>query len=329
MKKTFLIIGGAGFIGAQVTKAFQEAGYETVVLDNLSRGFRERVLSGIFELGDVGDPTFLDKLFKKYSFAGVLHFAALADVGESVIHPDIYYQNNIVNTLTLLNCMVKHNVKTLVFSSSSAVYGIPETLPARESDPCNPINPYGRTKLMVEQILADYKVAYGMQSCSLRYFNAAGGDPDKKIPYFRRKEGNLIPIILNNVIDKQTTTVFGDDYSTTDGSCIRDYIHIADLATAHLAAMEKLLAGETATCYNLGVGKGFSVFEVLNMAEKVVGHKIDYKIGKRREGDAPVLTASSEKAFKELGWKPKYSDLETMIQHAWNVMKEPSCNSRK
>ncbi len=250
MTQTFLIVGGAGFIGAQVTKTFQQAGYYTVVLDNLSRGFKERILSGDFELGDVGDPQCLELLFKKYRFDGVLHFAALADVGESVVHPDIYYKNNVVNTLTLLDCMVKHGVKHLVFSSSSAVYGIPEKLPVTEIAPCKPINPYGRTKLMVEQILADYEVAYGLKSCSLRYFNAAGGDPDKEIPYFKRKEGNLIPIILNNVLDKKTTTLFGNDYETPDGTCIRDYIHIADLATAHLVAMKKLLDGESSNCYN-------------------------------------------------------------------------------
>lgn len=325
MTKTFLIVGGAGFIGAQVTKAFSAAGYSTVVLDNLSRGFKERVVSGVFEYGDVGDPQLLDRLFQKYKFDGVLHFAALADVGESVVHPDIYYQNNIVNTLTLLNCMVKHHVLNIVFSSSSAVYGIPETLPAVETAQCNPINPYGRTKWMVEQILSDYDKAYGIKSSSLRYFNAAGGDPDEEIPYFKRKEGNLIPIILNNVLDKKTTTIYGSDYPTPDGTCIRDYIHIADLASAHLIAMEKLLAGESSNCYNLGIGKGFSVNEVLKTAEKVVGHKIDAVVGPRREGDAPVLVASSEKAQRELGWKPQYADLETMIRHAWNVMKGAAC----
>lgn len=321
MTKTFLIVGGAGFIGAQVTKAFHSAGYSTVVLDNLTHGFKERVISGIFEYGDVGNPFFLDSLFEKYEFAGVLHFAALTDVGESVQHPDIYYQNNIINTLTLLNCMVKHDVKDFVFSSSAAVYGIPEHLPIIETTPKNPINPYGRTKWIVEQILSDYETAYGLKSCLLRYFNAAGGDPDKKIPYFRRKEGNLIPIILNNVLDKKTTTIFGDDYPTPDGSCIRDYIHIADLATAHLTAMEKLLNGGSSSSYNLGVGKGFSVFEVVKTAERVVGHKIDFVVVGRREGDAPVLVSSSDKAFKELGWKPQYPELETMVQHAWDVMK--------
>lgn len=325
MSETFLIVGGAGFIGAQVTKTFQQAGYKTVVLDNLSRGFRDRVLSGDFEKGDVGDAAFLDTIFRKYKFTGVLHFAALADVGESVIHPNLYYHNNVVQTLTLLDCMIKHSVRNFVFSSSAAIYGIPDTTPILEENVKNPINPYGRSKWMVEQILSDYKTAYGLKSCSLRYFNAAGGDPDGEIPYFRRKEGNLIPIILNNVLDKKETTVFGDDYPTLDGTCIRDYIHIADLATAHLTVMEKLLAGECSTCYNLGLGKGFSVFDVLNTAEKVIGEKLKVKIGKRREGDPPSLVAGAAKAERELNWTPQYPELETMVQHAWNVMKGAAC----
>ncbi len=322
MSKTFLVIGGAGFIGAQVVKTLSKAGYSVVVLDNLSRGFKERVLSGVFEFGDVGDAAVLDRLFTKYKFDGVLHFAALADVGESVIRPDIYYQNNIVNTLTLLNAMVKHHVNKIVFSSSSAIYGMPDKLPVVEDTPKEPINPYGRTKWMVEQILADYDKAYGIKSCSLRYFNAAGGDPDGEIPYFRRNEGNLIPILLNNVLDGKPTVVFGDDYATPDGTCIRDYIHIADLAAAHLTGMEKLLEGAASSYYNLGVGNGFSVLEVINTTEKVIGQKVDFIIGPRREGDAPELMASPQKAFRELNWKPEYPELETMIRHGWNVMKK-------
>ncbi len=321
MTKKFLIIGGAGFIGAQVTKVFQMAGHETVVLDDLSRGLRKRVLAGDFVLGDFGDAELLDLLFKKNTFSGVLHFAALLDVGESVSHPDLYYQHNIVKTLTLLNAMKKHHVNHLVFSSSAAVYGIPDHNPITEEQAPKPINPYGRTKWMVEQILADYHHAFGLDSCCLRYFNAAGGDPDNLIPYCKRKENNLIPIILNNIQDKRQTTVFGNDYPTPDGTCGRDYIHIDDLATAHLKAMDKLIEGKAGGCYNLGIGKAFSVLDVITTIEKVTGQKVDYTIGARRQGDPAFLIASGKKAEKELDWRPQYCDLETIVQHSWNVMK--------
>lgn len=321
MTENFLIVGGAGYIGAQVNKAFQKSGYNTVVLDNLSRGFQARVVSGNFEQGDVGDAELLEKLFTKYQFSGVLHFAAFIDVGESVHHPDRYYHNNVVKTLTLLNAMVKHKVSNIVFSSTAAVYGTPNEIPIPETHSREPINPYGRTKLIIEQILSDYKTAYGLNSCSLRYFNAAGGDPSNEIPYFKRKENNLIPILLNNILEGKLTTVFGNDYDTPDGTCIRDYIHIEDLATAHLKAMEKLLGGQSLTCYNLGVGKGFTVLDVITTAEQVLGTKIQYNFGERRKGDPAILVASSQKAMTDLSWQPKFSDLETIIHHAWNAMK--------
>ena len=316
-----LVVGGAGFIGSHINEMLYRQGYQTIVLDNLSLGNQDVVKHGIFIKGDIADSELLDQLFTQYKIDAVMHFAAFKDVGESVKEPLKYYQNNVTNTLNLLAAMVRHQVKAFIFSSSASVYGMPHEGIVTEEHPCSPINPYGQTKLIVEKILKDFDQAYHLRSCSLRYFNAAGGDP-KGIIKNRTKDSNLIPIILRTIgYPDQAVTIFGTDYPTPDGTCIRDYIHIEDLGTAHIAAMSKLLNGAPSSCYNLGNGKGFSVREVIAAVEKVTGEKINVKEGARRPGDPSMLVASSSKAFEELGWKPAYTSLEDIIEHAWNAMK--------
>jgi len=320
-----LVVGGAGFIGSHVIKLLNKAGYQTIALDNLSRGNKKMVQSGLFIHGDLSDSTLLDKIFSEHPITAVMHFAALTDVGESVINPIKYYTNNVANTLTLLNAMQKHSIKTFVFSSSAAIFGNPIHDKIAENHPCNPINPYGTSKLMVEQILADIDHAYGIKSCCLRYFNAAGGDPDGLLKNynFPRKETNLIPIILKSLTEPNgVITINGTDYPTPDGTCIRDYIHIDDLATVHITAMDQLLNGAPSNQYNLGNGHGFSIREVIAAACKVTGQKLQVREGPRRPGDPPILVADSQKARKELTWKPKYPSLELMIEHAWKAIPE-------
>lgn len=318
--KKILVIGGAGYIGSHVNKLLGEKGYQTVVLDNLSRGNRGAVVSGELIEGDMSDPVLLSGVMKRYQFDAVMHFAALTDVGESFMNPTAYYKNNVSATLTVLDMMQKHQIPIFIFSSSAAIYGEPREETITEAHPCSPINPYGQTKLMVEQVLTDYGRAFGMRSSCLRYFNAAGGDPERKVRYFPRKESNLIPLILTRMKNGGSLTMNGTDYPTADGTCVRDYVHVMDLGHAHIAAMEHLLDGGPSTHYNLGNGKGFSIKEVIEAAEKIVGKKIPVTIGSRRPGDPPVLVANASKAAKELGWKPRYSSLEEMIRHAWNAM---------
>lgn len=319
MVKKILVVGGAGFIGSMVNKMLHTAGYETVVLDNLSYGKRKRVTQGIFVKGDLANRRLLEKIFSQNRFDAVMHFAALIDVGESVTNPSLYYKNNVVATLNLLEVMNKYGVKTFIFSSSAAVYGIPQTQLIKEDHVKNPINPYGQTKLMVENILADYDKAYGLKSISLRYFNATGGDPDGKIKNFNQKKSNLIPIVLAAIKNKTAVTINGSDYPTVDGTCVRDYIHIYDLGTAHIAAMEKLHNGGNSTYYNLGNGNGYSVKEVIKAAEKVTKKTVTTIEGPRRAGDPVFLIADAQKARQELGWVIKYPSLESMIEHAWQA----------
>lgn len=319
--KKILIVGGAGFIGSHVNKMLNEAGYETIVFDNLSSGNARAVVRGTFVQGDMANANELDALFTLHHFDAVMHFAAMTDVGESVFHPGAYYENNVVCTLNLLKHMVKFDVKAFIFSSSAAVYGIPETPAIRESCVCQPINPYGRSKLMVEQILQDFERAYGLQYCALRYFNAAGGDPTGEIKNYKCRENNLIPLALKCLLDpKGHITLFGTDYDTPDGTCIRDYIHVLDLGTAHIKAMETLLDGGTSDIYNLGNGNGFSVKEVLKSVEKVTNRPLNIIIGDRRLGDPAVLIANAEKAKRSLGWQPRYLLLDDMIDHAWKAI---------
>lgn len=320
-KKCVLVTGGAGFIGSHVNEMLHKAGYDTVVLDNLVTGNKKAVTAGTFIEGDIGDRKLLDSIFSKYKIDAVMHFAALVDVGESVKEPLKYYINNTASTIALLESMQKHKVKFFIFSSTAAIFGEPKEKQITETHVCSPINPYGMSKLIVENILQDCEKAYGLRYAALRYFNAAGGDPEGKLKNFKPKESNLIPVILRSLkFGDGSVTIFGTDYPTPDGTCVRDYIHIADLGTAHIAAMEKLFAGAASKCYNLGNGHGFSVREVITAAEKVLGRKIKVIEGARRPGDPPSLVASSDKAQKELGWHQRYPSLEQMIAHAWGAI---------
>lgn len=320
-KQSVLVAGGAGYIGSHVVKMLDRQGFHPVTFDNLSLGCREAVTCGSFVQGDLGHNADLEKLFQKHRFAAVLHFAAFIDVGESVLNPAKYYLNNVAYTLNLLETMRRHQVNHFIFSSTAAIYGIPHQPRLSETHPCAPINPYGETKLIVEKILRDYDAAYGLKSIALRYFNAAGGDPDGVIKNFKTRDSNLIPIVLRSLKNPTScVTIFGTDYPTPDGTCIRDYIHIEDLGAAHVLALEQLLQGKDSAQYNLGNGNGFSVREVIHAAEKVTGLKVNVIEGGRRAGDPPILIADSTKAKQQLGWKPHYFELETMLAHAWKAL---------
>ncbi|MCI8274500.1 MAG: UDP-glucose 4-epimerase GalE [Lachnospiraceae bacterium] len=313
-----LITGGAGYIGSHINKRLNEQGFETVVFDNLVYGHREAVRWGILETGDLADQNRLYEIFKKYPIDGVFHFAAYAYVGESVLKPSKYYNNNVVNTLHLLDAMGKYQVKNLVFSSTCATYGVPEQMPITEEMDQRPINPYGASKLMIERILADYHQAYGLNYCCLRYFNAAGADPQGEIGESHTPETHLIPLILEAAAgDRDAIRVFGTDYPTRDGSCIRDYIHVTDLADAHLRAMEYLRNGGDSACMNLGNCVGNSVLEVIRAAEEVTGRAIPSIMEERRAGDPPILVGDAKRAQNLLGWKPQYGDIRVILEHAW------------
>ena len=314
-----LVVGGAGYIGSHLVKELVKE-KEVVVLDNLSTGHRWAVDGrAIFVEGNLGNQADLDHVFSTYSIEAVMHFAANSLVGESVADPMKYYENNVAATLTLLKAMKKYEVKNFIFSSTAATYGIPDVDMITEETPTNPINPYGRSKLMVEQVLADYARAYGLHYVVLRYFNAAGAYETGEIGEDHDPETHLIPIILQHLLGKrESISVFGSDYPTEDGTCIRDYIHVTDLAKAHILALDALLSGkkETAT-YNLGNGLGYSVKEVIETCEKVTGKTANAIMADRREGDPARLVASSQKIFQELGWKAQYP-LEKIISSAWN-----------
>ncbi len=314
-----LVVGGAGYIGSHMIKNLAQKGCDIVTLDNLSGGHKDAVLYGTFIHGDIADRTLLDKIFSQHSFDAVMHFASFIQVGESVREPIKYYHNNLTNTLNLLNTMVTFRVDKFIFSSTAAIFGEPEYTPIDESHPKNPINPYGRTKLMIEQALADYDAAYGLRSVCLRYFNAAGADPENQLGERHDPETHLIPLVLQAASGKRPhISVFGRDYDTTDGTCIRDYIHIVDLCEAHWLALESLMAGNGSQAYNLGNGNGFSVQDVIDTACMVTGQKIPIQEAPRRPGDPARLVADARKAYSELGWVPRYSDLAEIIQHAWN-----------
>jgi UDP-glucose 4-epimerase len=318
-----LIVGGAGYIGSHVNKKLNLHGYETIVFDNLSYGHRDFVKWGVFEEGDLGEINDIRLVFKKYPIDAVMQFAAFTYVGESVEDPQKYYLNNLRNTMNLLEVMLEENVKQFVFSSTCATYGEPEEIPITEDHPQNPINPYGRGKLMVEQILSDYSHAYNLQYASLRYFNAAGADPDGEIGELHQPESHLIPLILDVALGKRDDIkIFGTDYPTPDGTCIRDYIHVMDLADAHIKALEYLRKGGVSDVFNLGNGKGFSVREVIDTAVKVTGKKIKATVTGRRPGDPPVLVGSALKAREVLDWQPRYGDLSLIIETAYRWQKK-------
>lgn len=313
-----LVTGGAGYIGSHINKMLAQKGYETVVFDNLVYGHPEAVGWGTLEIGDLSDPERLNEIFEKYEIEAVFHFAAYAYVGESVSEPSKYYNNNVANTIHLLDVMRKHQVKYLVFSSTCATYGIPERMPITENMEQKPINPYGASKLMIERILADYHKAYGLNYCCLRYFNAAGADPEGEIGESHDPETHLIPLILAAATgERNSIKVFGTDYPTKDGSCIRDYIHVTDLADAHLRAMDYLKKGGESTCMNLGNCIGNSVLEVIEAAKEITGRDMPVVLDERRAGDPPILVGSAKKAEELLGWKPKYGDIKVILEHAW------------
>lgn len=312
------VIGGAGYIGSHCVKRLLKKGHAVVTLDNLEAGHRSAVLGGEFVQGDYTDRQTLDDLFYTYPIECVMHFAAYASVAESMTDPAKFYRLNVVGGYTLLEAMRVHGVPYLIFSSSAATYGEPQQIPIPEEHPKVPTNAYGETKRAFEQMLRWYDTAFGLRSISLRYFNAAGADPDGQLGEDHHPETHLIPLVLLTALGKRPVIkIFGTDYDTPDGTCIRDYIHVTDLADAHILAYEALKRGAPTTAYNLGNGLGYSVREVIHTAEQVVGHPIPQEEAPRRPGDPARLVASAERAQRELGWKPQYADLRTIIETAW------------
>lgn len=316
-----LVTGGAGYIGSHAVLHLKAQGHRVVILDNLVYGHRdlvENVLDVPLVVGDLLDRPRLDAIFQKYAIDAVMHFAAYAYVGESVSDPGKYYGNNVMGTLTLLEAMIAAGIKRLVFSSTCATYGLPQAIPLTEDHPQNPINPYGASKAMVERILKDFDRAHDLKSVIFRYFNAAGADPEGRLGEDHNPETHLIPLILLTALGKRRAiTILGTDYPTPDGTCIRDYIHVTDLATAHGLGIEHLLQGGDSEIFNVGNGLGFSVREVIAMAQRVTGHPIPVIESARRPGDPPVLVGSSTRLQTRWGWQPRYGDLETILTHAW------------
>ena len=313
-----LVVGGAGYIGSHMVKFLGAHGCQVTTLDNLSGGFRDAVLCGDFVHGDIADRPTIDALLRSRSIDAVMHFASYIQVGESVQEPAKYYRNNVVNTLTLLDAMRDAGVDKFIFSSTAAIFGEPQKDRIDESHPTQPINPYGRTKLMVEQMLADHDRAYGLKSVCLRYFNAAGADPDGELGERHQPETHLIPLVLQAASGRRShLSVFGQDYDTPDGTCIRDYVHVNDLCQAHWLALQSLLDGGPSQAYNLGNGSGFSVQQVIDAARQVTGRDIPVQYAPRREGDPARLVADASRAVSVLGWRPRFGDLETLVRHAW------------
>jgi len=320
-----LVAGGAGYIGSHTVKELIKEGFEVLIYDNFSTGRKELLTGGEVVKGDLEDKKALLDVFEHNNIDAVLHFASLIQVGESYTDPQKYYWHNLVTSLNLLETMLKTGVDRFLFSSSAAVYGTPKKVPITESHPLNPANPYGMTKMMVEKILEDYHNAYGLNSISLRYFNAAGADPDGRLGEMHDPETHLIPNVLLSLLGKKgRVEVFGSDFDTPDGTAVRDYIHVSDLARAHVLALLRLLKHKECRFFNLGANKGYSVLEVIRFAEKVTGKSVDYGLQPRRRGDVPVLLASNEEAKKVLSWEPAYSDIETIIRTAWNWHKRIS-----
>jgi UDP-glucose 4-epimerase len=315
------VVGGAGYIGSHMVLNLTEAGHDVVVFDSLSAGYADAVIGAPLVEADLADAAALDKVFSDGQFDVVMHFASSIQVGESVQKPDLYYRNNVSNTLNLLDAMVKHNVKHFIFSSTAAIFGEPEYSPIDEAHPKNPINPYGRTKWMVEQILQDYDHAYGLKSVCLRYFNAAGADSQARVGERHEPETHLIPLVLQAACgQREHISVFGRDYNTPDGTCLRDYIHVSDLCDAHALAIDYVVEHNQSAQFNLGNGQGFSVQQVIDVAKTVTGKRIEIVDAERRAGDPAELVADSTQAQKVLGWTPRYADLNTLVAHAWTFM---------
>lgn len=313
-----LVTGGAGYIGSHTNRFLARQDVETVVLDDLSNGHREAVTDGRLVVGDMGDRALLDELMAAEKFDAIMDFAAFIEVGESVENPAKYYENNVVKLKTLLDAAVAHDIRFFVFSSTAAVFGEPRYVPIDEKHPKEPINPYGMTKRVGEAMLADYGRAYGLVSCAFRYFNAAGDSPDGAIGEAHDPESHLIPRVLRAAKNGIAMKVFGTDYDTRDGSCVRDYVHVEDLAEAHYLGLRYIMERKESAQFNLGSSEGFTVLELIREAERVTGGKIPYELAERRPGDPATLIAANKKAREILGWEPKRSDLGTILRDAWN-----------
>jgi len=316
-----LVTGGAGYIGSITAHLLARRGYNVVAVDDLSRGHQHNMGRLPFHQLNLSNTSALADLLAREAVDAVIHFAAYIAVGESTQKPELYFSNNVGGTLSLLTAMAQSNVKRLVFSSTAAVYGTPQTVPIPEDSPFAPVSPYGESKVMVEKILGWLDPYRGLRSIALRYFNACGSDPESGLGEEHDPETHLIPLLLRAVVTETPITIYGDDYETPDGTCIRDYIHVTDLAEAHLLALEKLLAGGESNSFNVGTGTGHSVMEVLRAVEEVTGRAVPYEIGSRRAGDAPTLVANSDKLKRALGWKPRFPDLSDIVTTAWQFEK--------
>lgn len=315
--RNILVTGGAGYIGSHTCKALRIHGYTPITYDNLSRGHREAVKWGPLEIGDLADQARLGEVMARYNPEAIIHFAALAYVGESIDNPGKYYRNNVAGTLSLLDAAHRNGIEKIVFSSTCATYGVPDRLPISEASPQQPINPYGMSKLMVERVLSDYQRAYGLRAIVLRYFNAAGADPEGEVGESHSPETHLVPIVIDVALRRRDrVTIFGADYDTHDGTCIRDYVHVSDLADAHVLALRRLEVESDLLALNLGNGRGFSVREVIAAVERATGTKIVAEYGPRRPGDPACLIASAEKAQNLLGWHAKFSRIDQIIDTA-------------
>ncbi len=325
MAQSVLVCGGAGYIGSHMVRMLADAGYDVTVFDNLSTGHAAAVRAGTLVRGDLLDKGALRDLFSSTRFDAVFHFSGLIAVGESVREPARYYLNNVTGTLNLLEAMHEAGVGRFVFSSTAAVYGNPQTSPIGEDQPLAPINPYGRTKRIIEDVLADFAEAQDLRSVSFRYFNAAGAHPDGGIGEAHDPETHLIPNVLLAALGRRPAVdIFGDDYPTPDGTCVRDYVHVQDLCEAHLAALDWMDAHAGAAVFNLGNGTGFSVLEILDAARRVTGIDIPYRIAGRRDGDAASLVADSTRARSELGWSPRHGDIDDIVETAWRWHRDPA-----
>lgn len=315
--KTILVVGGAGYIGSHMVAMLIENGYEVVILDNFSTGYRQLIAGGQVMTGNLGDRGGLDRLLAAHPVEAVMHFAAFSLVGESTQYPLKYYQNNVAETVALIEAMIRHDIKKFIFSSTAAVYGEPETIPITEDHPCRPTNPYGNTKMAVEKMLADCDYAHGLKSICLRYFNAAGAHPSGRIGEMHNPESHLIPLVLKAAIASSPIKIFGTDYPTEDGTCVRDYVHVSDLCQAHMLALTALQDKGGSNVFNIGNSVGYSVRQVIDIAARVAGKKIEIEECARRPGDPAVLIADSSKIRKALGWVPRFEDLSTIIETAW------------